>query len=71
MTSSPDHPQSPAEKPERSFEDVRWSRVERKRDRIRTEVHRNRSGGHKVPTWVLAAVLALILTGWAYLIFAA
>ena len=45
-----------------------WGRVERKRDRIRAEIQRNRSGGHRVPTWVLVAVLALVLAGWLYLI---
>jgi len=43
------------------------NRVERRRERIRSEVQRNREGGHRVPTWVLAAVLALILAGWVYL----
>jgi hypothetical protein len=67
MTSSPDHQRTPAEKVERSLDDVRWGRVERKRDRIRAEVQRNRSGGHRVPTWVLAVVLGLFLLGWLYL----
>jgi hypothetical protein len=55
-------------KPERSVEDVLWGRVERKRERIRAEIQRNRQGGHKIPTWVLAAVLGLLLAGWLYLI---
>ena len=56
------------EKPERSFEDVMWGRVERKRERIRAEIRRNREGGHKVPTWVLALILGLLLVGWLFLI---
>jgi hypothetical protein len=60
---SPDQPP-----PERSGEDVRWSRLERKRDRIRAEIQRNRAGGHKIPTWVLAGLLGLILVGWLYLV---
>ena len=68
MTSSPDHPHVPGEKPERSVEDVMWGRVERKRDRIRAEIQRNRSGGHRIPTWALVVVLALFLGGWALLI---
>ncbi|MEU8818927.1 hypothetical protein [Actinoplanes sp. NPDC048796] len=44
------------------------SRVDRKRERIRAEIQRNRAGGHRLPTWVLAAVLGVILLGWAYLI---
>jgi len=55
-------------KRERSLEDVMWGRVERKRERIRAEIKRNREGGHKVPTWVLATVLGLLLAGWIYLI---
>ncbi|MCY1139495.1 hypothetical protein OWR29_15970 [Actinoplanes sp. Pm04-4] len=44
------------------------SRVERKRDRIRAEIRRNREGGHRVPTWVLAALLGALLLGWLLLI---
>jgi hypothetical protein len=66
----PDQPPHPsvAGKRERTPEDVLWGRVERKRDRIRAEITRNRAGGHKIPTWVLAAVLGLFLAGWLYLI---
>jgi hypothetical protein len=62
--------QQPPDQPprERSVEDVRWSRLERKRDRIRAEVQRNRAGGHKIPTWVLSVLLGLIVSGWIYLI---
>ncbi|MDT5042292.1 MAG: hypothetical protein QOE51_3277 [Actinoplanes sp.] len=60
---SPDQPD-----PERCAEDVRWGRVNRRRDRIRAEIRRSRDGDHKVPTWVLATILALILLGWLYLI---
>ena len=54
--------------PERSAEDVLMGRVQRRRDRVRVEIQRNRAGGHRIPTWVLAAVLGLILLGWLYLI---
>jgi hypothetical protein len=70
MTSArePDqHP--PGEKPERSIEDVLWGRVERRRARVRAQVEHARKGDHKIPTWVLATVLGLILAGWLYLIF--
>jgi hypothetical protein len=56
------------DQPERSAEDVLWGRVRRKRDRIRAEVRRNRAGGHKIPTWVLAAILGVVLLGWLYLL---
>jgi hypothetical protein len=46
-----------------------WSRQSR-RDRIVAEILRNRQGGHKIPTWVLAALLGLIILGFvALLIF--
>jgi hypothetical protein len=56
------------DQPERTAEDVLWGRVHRKRDRIRAEVRRNRAGGHKIPTWALAATLGLFLLGWLVLI---
>jgi len=46
------------------------NRVERRRERIRAQIQRNREGGHKIPTWVLAVVLALFLAGWLWLILA-
>ncbi|GLZ00624.1 hypothetical protein Acsp02_78760 [Actinoplanes sp. NBRC 103695] len=55
-------------KRERTIEDVMWARVSRRRERIRAEIQRNRAGGHRVPTWVMAAVLGVILAGWLYLI---
>jgi hypothetical protein len=41
--------------------------MERRRERIRAEIRRNREGGHKIPTWVLAAVLGLVVIGWIWL----
>jgi hypothetical protein len=60
---SPDQPT-----PERTHSQVLWGRAQRKRDRIRAEIARNRAGGHRVPTWALAAVLAVILAGWLWLL---
>lgn len=57
-----------SEPEERTAADVRWGRLQRRRDRIAAEVRRNRAGGHRIPTWVLAAVLGLILLGWLYLV---
>jgi hypothetical protein len=56
------------DQPERTPEQVTWGRLERRRERIRAEIRRNREGGHKIPTWLLAAVLILFLAGWIYLI---
>ena len=66
MSDQPGRP--PAEPRERTAEDVLWGRVERRRARIRAEIHRNRAGGHRIPTWVLAVVLGLVLVGWLYLV---
>ena len=61
-------PDQPAGQPDPTGGDVRRGRWERKRDRVRAEIARNRAGGHRVPTWVLAAVLGVVLAGWLYLI---
>lgn len=44
------------------------NRAQRRRERIRAEIRRNREGGHRIPTWVLAAVLGLVVMGWIWLI---
>jgi hypothetical protein len=59
----------PGQRPERTPEDVLWGRVERRRERIRAQVRQARHGEHKVPTWLMATVLGLLLLGWLYLIF--
>ena len=56
------------DQPERTPEQVTWGRLERRRERIRAEIRRNRARDHKIPTWVLAATLGLLLLGWIYLI---
>jgi hypothetical protein len=64
----PDQPPPAEQRRERTVEDVLWGRVERRRERIRAQIRRNREGGHKVPTWVLAVILAALLAGWLYLV---
>ena len=71
MTTSTPGQSGPPERPERSDEQVQLSRLDRRRERIYRQIQRNRAGGHKVPTWVLAAVLGLLLAGWLYLIVTA
>ena len=44
----------------------RWAN--RRREKIRAEIERNRRGEYKVPTWVLAAILAAVVIGWVLLI---
>ncbi|MGC5053443.1 hypothetical protein ACLQ2S_18520 [Micromonospora sp. DT48] len=45
--------------------------LERRREKIRAEVERNRRGEYTVPTWVLALALALIVGAWAALVILA
>jgi hypothetical protein len=40
-------------------------RIERRREKIRAEVERNRRGDYIVPTWVLVAALVAVVVGWA------
>jgi len=40
----------------------------RRRARALAELARNREGGHRVPTWVMVAVLLALLTAWALVI---
>lgn len=37
---------------------------QRRRDKVREEIARNRRGEYVVPTWVLVAALAAIVGGW-------
>jgi hypothetical protein len=39
-----------------------------RRERIRAEIERNRRGEYRVPTWVLAAVLVVVVAAWAALV---
>lgn len=41
---------------------------QRRRDRFVAEIHRNREGGHRVPTWLLTAALLAMVALWAALI---
>ncbi|WP_328476774.1 hypothetical protein OHA21_22775 [Actinoplanes sp. NBC_00393] len=54
--------------PEHLDPDRRFNRLERRRERIRKQVHQARHGRHLLPTWLLATVLGLLLAGWLYLI---
>ncbi|EWM63892.1 hypothetical protein ACIODS_30685 [Micromonospora chalcea] len=47
-------------------EKLNW--IDRRREKIRAEIERNRRGDYTVPTWVLAAALVLIVGGWLALI---
>jgi hypothetical protein len=66
MSTLPGRP--PPDPRERTHEDVVRGRLQRRRERIVAEVRRSRAGGHRIPTWVLTAILGLLLLGWLYLI---
>jgi len=71
MTAFPPDQRRPSEQPrplERTAEDVLSGRLRRRRERIRAEIHRNRAEPHRVPTWLLAAVLGALVLGWVYLL---
>ncbi|WP_436530160.1 hypothetical protein [Actinoplanes sp. HUAS TT8] len=46
----------------------RLNRADRRRERIRQQVHNARHGRQVVPTWLMATILGLIVAGWLYLI---
>lgn len=56
-----------SEPPERGGQRQNWA--ERRREKIRAEIERNRRGEYTVPTWVLALALVLIVGAWLALIF--
>ncbi|MBQ0989801.1 hypothetical protein PSH03_000491 [Micromonospora sp. PSH03] len=62
-------PSDRSERSERGTERQNW--IERRREKIRAEIDRNRRGEYTVPTWVLALALVLIVGGWLALIFLA
>ncbi|MGC4897108.1 hypothetical protein [Micromonospora sp. DT31] len=47
-------------------EKLNW--IDRRREKIRAEVERNRRGDYTVPTWVLAVALVLIVGAWLGLV---
>lgn len=46
----------------------RKSRLDRRREKIASEIQRNRRGEYTVPTWALAALLVAIVAGVAALV---
>ncbi|GHJ16442.1 MULTISPECIES: hypothetical protein [unclassified Micromonospora] len=47
-------------------EKLNW--IDRRREKIRAEIARNRRGDHKVPTWAMAVALVVIVAAWIGLI---
>jgi hypothetical protein len=58
----------PSEDPQRTPEPAQLDRLERRRQKIRDEIERNRRGEYTVPTWVLALALVLLVGGWLALV---
>jgi hypothetical protein len=48
--------------------DVPASRYDRRRAKMTAEIRRNREGGHLVPTWLMAAILVVMVGAWVLLI---
>jgi hypothetical protein len=44
---------------------VSQSRLEKRRNKIREEIARNRRGEYRIPTWVLVLSLVLFVGAWA------
>jgi hypothetical protein len=42
--------------------------IDRRRAKIVEEIQRNRRGDYRVPTWVLAVLLVMVVTGWVALV---
>ena len=47
---------------------ARVNRMNGRREKIVAEIERNRRGESRVPTWVLALILALIVAGFVALV---
>ncbi|GGM06432.1 MULTISPECIES: hypothetical protein [Micromonospora] len=43
--------------------------LERRREKVRAEIERNRRGEYTVPTWVLTVALVAMIGAWLALIF--
>jgi hypothetical protein len=49
-------------------EDDRPGFWQRRREQAVAEIQRNRAGGHRIPTWVMALALIAMLAVWAAVI---
>ncbi|HEX6500514.1 MAG TPA: hypothetical protein VF054_15995 [Micromonosporaceae bacterium] len=45
---------------------IGWA--QRRREKVVAEIQRNRRGEYRVPTWVLAVLLVLLVGGWLALV---
>jgi len=69
MTGSLPHaPDDTPREPGQSNPLVRQGWIQRRREKVVAEIERNRRGDYKVPTWVLAVALAVVVLAWVALI---
>jgi len=74
MTTDPSKPEQPERtgraypSPDELRSELRLSWVQRRRDKIRNEIERNRRGEYTVPTWVLVLALVLIIAAWVAIV---
>jgi hypothetical protein len=55
--------------PETRPDVIRQGWLQKRQQKVRDEIDRNRRGDYKVPTWVMALLLVALLTGWLLIIF--
>jgi len=55
--------------PETRPDVTRQGWLQKRQQKVRDEIDRNRRGDYKVPTWVMALLLVALLTGWLLIIF--
>ncbi|GAA1854347.1 hypothetical protein GCM10009687_21540 [Asanoa iriomotensis] len=55
--------------PETRPELMREGWLQKRQQKVRDEIERNRRGDYRVPTWVLAALLVAVLAGWLLIVF--
>lgn len=48
---------------------IRQGWLQKRQQKVRDEIDRNRRGDYKVPTWVMAVLLVALITGWLLLVF--
>nr|WP_090800853.1 hypothetical protein [Asanoa ishikariensis] len=55
--------------PETRPEVIRQGWLQKRQQKVRDEIDRNRRGDYKVPTWVMAALLVALVAAWLLFIF--
>jgi hypothetical protein len=60
----------PDESPPKRPDTQAWlpARLQRRRDRIRAEIERNRAGNPAIPTWVLVLILVVLVAACVWIL---